>query len=194
MRYGIRALRGRTGVVGAGRGLAGLLAGTPWACFPCVRPRLLRWGATDDEVSRPMPGDEAVLDPVMATTRAITSGAPVGVVWPWLAQIGQGRGGCYSYDWLENLADCDIHSAERILPEFQTVRVGDPVNLAPSVGLAVAAIEPGHLLVLRPLLALRSAAFDASWASVLEAIDQRTTRLVARFRVGGKPRVLLVPL
>lgn len=200
--YGLRVMRGRTGAPGPLRGLAGLLVGAPWAYYPFVRPRLLRWGATDEEVCRALPGDEAIPTPVMATTRAITIHAPVGVVWSWLAQIGQGRGGFYSYDWLENLAACDIHSADRIIPAFQQPRVGDPLNLAPGLGLAIAAVEPGRLLLLQPALArpgqaarLDAAtpglAFDTRWAFALDAPDERTTRLLVRFRVTGEPRALL---
>jgi hypothetical protein len=202
MIYGIRATRGRTRVRGAARGPAGVLAGAPWAYYPFVRPRLLRWGATGDEARRPLPGDDAVPVPVMATTRAITIDAPPGAVWPWVAQIGQGRGGFYSYDWLENVAGCDIHSTDRIVPELQHPQVGDPVHLAPGVGLAVAAVEPGRMLLLRPPREARGdaaeieqltpgMAFDASWAFVLEPLGERATRLLVRFRVGGAPRLPL---
>jgi hypothetical protein len=104
--------------------MAGLLAGLPWAYYPLVRPWLLRWGATDDEVRRALPGDETVHEPAMVTTRAITIDASPDAVWSRVAQIGQGRGGFYSYDWLENVAGCDIHSAERIVPELQQPQVG----------------------------------------------------------------------
>jgi hypothetical protein len=198
----VRAMRGRTRVRGATRGLAGVLVGVPWAYYPFVRPWLLRWGATDEELRRHFPGDEAMHDPVMATTRAITIDATPDVVWPWVAQIGQGRGGFYSYDWLENVAGCDIHSADRIVPALQHPQVGEPVNLAPGMGLAVAAIEPGRSLLLRPPWAsngevagleqrTRGTAFDASWAFVLEPLGEWATRLLVRFRVGGAPRLPL---
>jgi hypothetical protein len=197
--YGIRAARGRNGVP---RALAGLLTGPPRAYFSFVRPRMLHWGATEEESRRPLPGDEAVPAPIMATTRAITIAAPTDVVWSWLIQIGQGRGGFYSYDWLENAAGCDIHSADRIVPELQHPRVGEPINLAPGMGLAIAAIEPGRSLLLRPPAPTMTGAADAgstaprltldsTWAFTLDAIDTRTTRLIARFRVGGAPRAPL---
>jgi hypothetical protein len=68
-----------------------------------ARPWFLRWGATDEEIGRSWPGDELSPDPVSEATRAITIHAPVEAVWPWLVQIGQDRGGFYSYTWLENL-------------------------------------------------------------------------------------------
>jgi hypothetical protein len=201
MARGTRTMRGKTGAPGVARGLAGLLAGAPWAYSLFVRPRLLHWGATDEEVRRPLPGDEATPEPVLATTRAIAIDAPVDAVWSWLVQIGQGRGGFYSYDWLENVAACDIHSADQILPAFQRPGVGDLVNLAPGFGLAIAVVEPGRLLLLRPPVAQADRtvgfaditpgfAFNISWAFVLEARDERTTRLLVRFRVAGKPRLL----
>jgi hypothetical protein len=89
----------------------------------------LRWGATAEEVARSMPGD--LTRP--GSTRAITIDAPPAAIWPWLAQWGQGRGGWYSYDWLENLLGFDIHSADRILPEHQQPQVGDPICMARNV-------------------------------------------------------------
>lgn len=81
--------------------------------------------------------------PDLTATRAITVRAPASGVWPWIAQLGQGRGGFYSYDFLENLAGCDVHSADRIVPEWQDVVVGDEVRLAPQATLAVACLEQG---------------------------------------------------
>lgn len=98
---------------------------------PLGRGRYNRWGATDAEVAAAMPGDELVPDPQLGYTRAITISAPPENVWPWLVQMGQGRGGLYSYDGLENLVGCDIHSADRVLPEFQQLAVGDLIRLGP---------------------------------------------------------------
>ena len=81
-----------------------------------------RWGATGDEASRPLPGDDLIPAPLYATTHAITVQAPAEAVFPWLVQIGQNRGGFYTYDVLENLFRLDIHSADRIHPEWQDLR------------------------------------------------------------------------
>ena len=89
-----------------------------------VLPRLRRWGATAEEISRPLPGDDLLADPLYATTRAVTVQAPAEAVFPWLVQIGQNRGGFYTYDLLENLARLDIHSADRIHPEWQDLETG----------------------------------------------------------------------
>jgi hypothetical protein len=114
-----------------------------------VRSRCLRWGATGQESGGPLPGDDLIADPDLTATRAITVRVPASRVWPRIAQLGQGRGGFYSYDFLENLAGCDVHSADRIVPEWQDVMTGDEVRLAPQANLAVAYLERGRSVVLR---------------------------------------------
>src|SRR6266581_5299442 len=109
--------------------------------------RQRRWGATDDEVNLTLPGDELVSHADLTATRAITIHATATQVWPWIAQLGQGRGGFYSYDFLENLVGCDIHSADRIVLEWQDVRIGDEIRLAPQVALTVALLKRGKSLV-----------------------------------------------
>ena len=112
-----------------------------------VRPRLLRWGATEEETEEPLPGDDLIAHPHLVATRAIAIHAPSADVWPWIAQLGQGRGGFYSYDFLENLLGCHIHSADRVVPEWQQVSVGEQVKLAPEVSLTVGVMERGRSLV-----------------------------------------------
>jgi hypothetical protein len=114
-----------------------------------VRARYLRWGATDAELNVGLPGDELVGAADLTATRAVTVRASADVVWPWIAQLGQGRAGFYSYDFLENLVGCDIHSAERVVAEWQSIDVGDAVHLHPEVRLLVVVLDPGHALVLR---------------------------------------------
>jgi hypothetical protein len=106
-----------------------------------IRPFHLRWGATENEVSRAMPGDLAGA----RWTRAITIQATPEQIWPWLAQWGQGRGGWYSYDWLENLFGFDIHTAGRILPEHQNPQIGDPICMAANACTSfVSVVEPNR--------------------------------------------------
>ena len=115
-----------------------------------LRRRFLRWGATTGEQHRSLVGDDILPAPDVSTTRAITITAAATEVWPWLAQLGQGRGGFYSYDWLENVvAHIDIHNVDRIVPQWQHVDLGDEVRLAPEVPLLVVALEQGRALVLR---------------------------------------------
>ena len=117
---------------------------------PLLRSGYNRWGTRPDEFRQSLPGDELVPQPQMGYTRAITIAAPPQAVWPWLAQLGQGRGGLYSYDGLENLAGCNIHSTQRILPEHQNLQPGDLIRLGPKgyPCFSVASVEPGRSLVL----------------------------------------------
>ena len=146
----------------------------------------MRWGATDEEVNTALPGDELVPHADLTATRAVTVRASADGVWPWIAQLGQGRGGFYSYDFLENLVGCDIHSADRIVPEWQPIDEGDEVSLHPEVGLSVALVEPGRSLVLRGGIPLGRvpAPYEFTWALVLRDEPGRGSRLVVRERYG----------
>jgi len=149
-----------------------------------VRPWQLRWGATDEERDATLAGDDLIPNRDLTATRAITVHAPAERVWPWIAQLGQGRGGFYSYDALENLVGCDIHSADRIVTEWQDLKVGDQVKLHPEVGLGVAVVEPGRALVLRggvPMGAVPPP-YDTTWAFVVREQSDGTTRLLVRER------------
>jgi hypothetical protein len=149
------------------------------------RRRLLRWGATDAEIAAVQPGDELIADANVTATRAITIRRSPEVVWPWVVQLGQGRGGFYSYDKLENLCGFDIHSAERVVPGWQQLEVGDEVRLAPTVGLKAAIVEPGRALVLEGALPLAQAPpFDSTWAFILCEQPDGSTRLLSRERYG----------
>src|SRR5664279_5588585 len=126
-----------------------VLATLALAAVPLLRARTLRWGATDTEARGELPGDDLVPDPGLTSTRAITIAAAAADVWPWIVQLGQGRGGFYSYDALENLVGCQIHSADHVVPEWQSIAVGDEIRLHPEGGLMVALVDPGRALVLR---------------------------------------------
>jgi len=169
----------------AGAGVTAI-GGAAAAYVLLARSRQLRWGASDDEADGPLPGDELIRYPDLSATRAIAVRSPADGVWPWIAQLGQGRGGFYSYDFLENLAGCDIHSSDRIVPEWQAIRVGDEVRLAPQVALEVAALEPARALVLRGGVPMGNTPppYDFSWAFVLRAQPDGTTRLLVRERYG----------
>lgn len=140
-----------------------------------INPWLLRWGATDEEVTRAMPGD---LDHI-GWTRGITINARPEEIWPWLVQWGQGRGGWYSYDWLENLFGFDIHTADRILPEYQDLQIGDPICMARGFCTS-------HVTVLEPNQWLSWQAKDESGKPVwtftfgLFPLGDSHTRLVVR--------------
>ncbi len=160
------------------------VGGAAAAYIRLARPRQLRWGATDQESDGSLPGDDLIANPDLTATRAITVHTSAEQVWPWIAQLGQGRGGFYSYDVLENLVGCDIHSADQIVPEWQDITVGDQVKLHPEVGLAVAALERGRSLVLRGGVPIgnTSPPYDFTWAFVLQEQPDGTTRLLVRER------------
>lgn len=150
--------------------LGGAAALAAYAFF--IRPWHLRWGATEEELKTRLPGDDLVQHPKLNATHAITINAPVERVWPWLAQIGQKKGGFYSYTRLENLVGCNMRNANRIVPEWQNLKVGDEIWLHPKAPpLKVLAIEPGRAIVL-----------ENSWTFFLRPIDQQTTRLIIRGR------------
>src|SRR3954471_19726961 len=113
-----------------------------------VRPRQLTWGATRDEVSRALPGDDLVSRPTFNATRAISIGAPPEAVWPWLVQVGTTRAGWYSYDLLDNLGH---PSARRLIPQLQGLAPGDivPMNPGGTQGLAVHSVDPPHSMIWR---------------------------------------------
>lgn len=168
-----------------------------------VRPRMLHWGATAQETAAPLPGDELVRTPRMQSTRAVTINAPPASVWPWLLQLGAGRGGMYSYDRLEKAAGPGMHSADRILPEYQQLDVGDVVPLVsamgPGVGIPVRRVEAGSVLGLGGTLDPRNGQIRPSggapagprvelgWTFVLQPVNGRSTRLLSRTRYDYAP-------
>ena len=157
---------------------------------PLLRPWYRKWGAQEAELQTPLPGDERVPEPRLETTRAVTVQAPPEQIWPWLAQLGQSRGGWYSYERLENLAGCDIHNADQILPKYQDLSPGDRLRLGPEGYPFFTAVEvdPGRSLV---LMSGPQPADDEDvawgWVFVLEPVDGDTTRLIARNRVEYPP-------
>ena len=144
----------------------------------------LGYGATGLERAMSLPGDECIPAPDLASTRAITIDTSPDRVWPWLAQLGQGRAGFYSYTSLENLFGASIHNADRVAPQWQDVKVGNHVDLAPGMPLDVVVVEPGHALVLAGGVPAHSSPFTFSWAFVLLARDHGSCRLVVRERYG----------
>jgi len=149
-----------------------------------ARTRYLQWGATGAEVRMELPGDALVSPADITATRAIAIAAPAAAVWPWIAQLGQGRGGFYTYDFLENLVGCDMHSARAVVPEWQAIAVGDEVRLHPEVALRVAVLEQGSALVLRGGVPMGTTAppYDFTWAFVVHEQPDGSTRLVVRER------------
>jgi hypothetical protein len=166
------------------RTVVAAVAFTAGASLPVLRTWMLNFGSREDELDAKLPGDELLTRANLVATRTVGIAAPPAAVWPWVAQLGQGRGGFYSYDALENLSGCDIHSADRILPQWQDVAVGDPVHLAPAMALEVAVAQKDRALVLRGAAGFTEAPppYDFTWAFVLRRGRDGSTRLVVRER------------
>jgi hypothetical protein len=148
-----------------------------------ARPWHESWGATPAESGMTLPGEDLLPGGRAVSTRAITIHAPAAAIYPWLLQIGQGRGGFYSYDWLENLFGCDIHSANRILPELQHPQVGDAMRLAPYPALPYyhfALLETDRAVILRSIDPASGQPASELWMFTLHPLDSGTTRLVVR--------------
>ena len=154
-------------------GRAALALGIAVAGYLFVyRPQQLRWGATDEEVARALPGDEIQAHPVFDATRSITIDAPPDEVWPWIVQIGYLRAGWYGLDLLDNDG---VPSAREIVPEYQSLRVGDKLPIWKIAFQRVAAIEPNRYLLTR-------GDDDTTWVWALYPAGERQTRLVWRMR------------
>lgn len=137
------------------------------------------WGATSDEIDRTMPGDGLVDHPIEVTTRAITIRAEPRYIWPWLAQMGKGRGGLYSYDRLDIWAGVlEEPSSNEVLPEFQNLRAGDTIPVGGSPGWPVTLAEPNKML----LLDVHQDGAHVTWAFGLYPVSSIETRLVMRVR------------
>ena len=193
-------------------GTAATAAGAAAAYVYAVRPWWRAWGVDPDESTMELPGDDLVADANIVETRAIDIDAPPEAVWPWLVQMGYGRGGWYSYDAI----DMKGGSLDHIEPSLQGLAEGDMVPVAPDAAFAVRVLDRGHALVLYADEALMKeqaeaakarldvgeavdetpvnlratgrampsmAGFAASWAIVVRELDDGRTRLTERMRV-----------
>jgi hypothetical protein len=163
--------------VAAGGVAAGAAAFATYAL--AIRPWHLRWGATDEEIARTLALDDRVERPDYVTNRAITIHAGPRDVWPWLVQMGElPRGGFYSYEWIERLMGMRVANAESVLPWFQRLNVGQPLDR--KAEMIVKAVETDRFLVLGPPDGLPDMA--VTWALVLFPGQNGDTRLVSRVR------------
>jgi hypothetical protein len=175
------------------RTLAGATAtaGSAFLYRKFLRQPILTWGATAEEASARLPGDELLEDAEGVATRAITIDAPRSAVWPWIAQMGPSpRGGAYTYDWIENLLGLNMHSADRVLPEYQHPQVGDGFGYGAN-RMSFKIVEPEHVL------ATQSADGNWVWTFVLEEQSDGTTRLISRnrFRLPKlKDKIGMIPM
>jgi hypothetical protein len=167
------------------------------------RKLMLKWGATDEEAARPLPGDSLVSKPNYQSTHAVTVLSASKKVWPWIVQIGYQRGGFYSYDWLERQAGLvGLHSADEIVPAWQELHPGDTVLLSPVTPMKAAVLEPERAFVLHTVMNPFTAQvadsplqpetpyIDWSWAFILEPLSTDRTRLLVRVRAKIHPHLL----
>jgi hypothetical protein len=140
-----------------------------------MRRPILTWGATETEAAGTLPGDELLPEPDGESTRAIDIDAPPADVWPWLAQMGPApRGGAYTYDWIENLLGLNMHSVDRVLPEFQHPEVGETIGFGAN-RMRLELVEPQHVLAWR--------SEDGNWLWTFDLEDRGgRTRLISRNR------------
>lgn len=158
---------------------AGLAAGAAVLSYPLFfRRKCLTWGARPEEVTRQLPGDELLPAADVVATRAISVAAPPDAVWPWLVQMGSGRGGAYTYDWIENLFGLAMRSADEILPQFQQLKAGDLLQLGPGrPALRVEVADPERVLTAR--------FEDGTWVWIFALTPEPGggTRLISRNRI-----------
>jgi hypothetical protein len=194
--------------------LAGL-AGFAVGIYRQLSQEQQTWGVVPSEAARDLPGDDLVAEATVNETRGIDIDAPPEAVWPWLVQMGYGRGGWYSYDQI----DMDGQSADSILDEFGNLALGDRVPTHPGGGFEVRALQPNEALVLYldtelvnatdegedtpvglqgagALGELAMSEFRGSWAFILEPAAGGRTRLIERLRLwtsaaGGPQRVVM---
>jgi len=144
-----------------------------------VRRTTLPVRATEDERTRPLPGDDLIANPLGTLTHAVTIHAAPHDVWSWLAQMGAGRAGWYSYDTLDNGGQ---PSATAIVPALQQLELGMVFPALPGAtdGFTLAAFEPERFLILDWKTA--DGERLVSWAFVLEPLADTSTRLIVRAR------------
>jgi proline iminopeptidase len=183
------------------RSLVALLAVSAGVYMLGVRPRMLRWRASDEEVREPYPGAALIPDGRRGATMAVTIDAPPSHVWPWLVQMGCDRAGWYSWDRLDNGG---VQSAARIHPEWQNLSVGDRMASTPNgnAWFEVAALDPDRFLGLRASINLRGGRpfdttgprphfyIDAVWGFLLKELPEGRTRLVVSGYASARPRLL----
>ncbi|UCG83496.1 MAG: hypothetical protein JSW38_01360 [Dehalococcoidia bacterium] len=162
---------------------------------PFLRAKLRTWDSTEEELFRELPGDELIKEVKGWYNHAITINTAPANVWPWIVQLGQNKGGFYSYELLENIVGCDIHNADEIVADFQYTAVDDKVTMTPKgAPYLVTAIDQGRAFLLRLRVNLQTQETvgiadplpekyqDSSWLFFLEETDKGSTRLITRSR------------
>jgi len=178
-----------------------VLAGGSLVALTATRRWHQHWGATDQEITKPLPGDDLIPAAKLDSTHAITIHAPADQIWPWLAQMGYGdRAGTYSYDLFERNAGRNLYQVD---PDLGPLAAGGTMPFAPGMPMTVASADPPRALVLWQVTSAGKAIDPAgswgddhvawSWAFVLEPVDAATTRLLIRMRVSYQPAAKWAP-
>lgn len=134
----------------------------------------MRWGATGQEADGPSVGDDLMPEPDVVSTRVVEIDAPPSAIWPWLVQMGPGRGGACTYDWIERRMGIDIRNTDRIIPQFQSLKIGDEIPM-PGYSMRVEWLDPGRAIV------YRSSNYSWVWSFELRPAGGHT-RLISRNR------------
>ena len=185
-----------------GEGIVGALAILATFATPFLRGLRSHWGLSAAEAERMFPGDDRVAQPKVGWTHAVTIDASADDVWPWVAQIGQAKGGFYSYQWLENLAGCNIHNADEINPEWRGLELGDTIRLhGEAEPMLIVDLEPGRYFVAFTTSHVDGESegpFAFSWLFMVEPIDEDHCRFISRVRTrygdSLKDRLMYGPL
>ena len=185
-------LRGRSPSAGFLAALEGLgLILWNLIATPFIQRRRMRWGTIGTEATDPLPGDELIPEPKWAYTLGVGIEAPPEAVWPWVAQIGQARGGFYTYQSLENLVGCKINNTIEIVLEHQHPAIGDSIYLHPeSPPLRVEIVDSPTSLVLfgSPAeMADETRWGRSTWQFALLPTGEGGTRFLTRGRYDHSP-------
>lgn len=160
-----------------------------------LKPLRDRWGVSKAVANRPLPADEVIKEPKWQFTHGIEINAPAKYVWPWIAQIGQSRGGFYSYEALENLTGLNILNSDEVLTEFQNPKLGDLIPFGPKDAYPLVVCDPGRAMAvghgrdldtntyLDPKVSYPTNYFHLTWLWYVEPMDGHRSRFISRNRV-----------
>ncbi len=164
-----------------------------------LKPFRNRWGLSEEEADRKLPGDGLVKMPKTKFTHAVNINAPSEYVWPWIAQIGQGRGGFYTYEALENMIGLNIYNSDVVLPEFQNPKIGDIISFGPDGGYPLVICEEGSAMAIEtrldletnreydPQVSIPEKYLHLTWLWYVQSLDGNRSRFISRNRVDYAP-------
>ncbi|WP_297792809.1 hypothetical protein [uncultured Eudoraea sp.] len=166
-----------------------------------LKPLRDRWGLSRKEAGLSFPGDHFVPHPRSEFVHAIEINAPARYVWPWIAQIGQGRGGFYSYEALENITGLQIYNSDKVLPEFQQPELGDLIPFGPKDACPIVLLENGKAMAIENWYDLNKNSvynqalespinyLHLSWLWMVEPLGEHRSRFVSRNRLDFRPSI-----